>query len=155
MLAAVGSFNTAKISQGFKQGITTDFQLQHLGDKITYYDEVLTMSARMAAATGDLSWKERYEAFEPKLIESIDRVIDLNTDAYSLQVEPITKVSTRLKTQIFDAFFTTKPVGKGTGMGLSISYTIVTEKHGGRLSCRSTLGKGSEFLIQLPTIADS
>jgi signal transduction histidine kinase len=52
--------------------------------------------------------------------------------------------------QIFEAFFTTKPVGKGTGLGLSISYQIVTEKHGGKLTCVSALGKGTEFTIEIP-----
>ncbi len=52
--------------------------------------------------------------------------------------------------RLFDLFFTTKPVGKGTGMGLSISYQIVTEKHGGSLLCRSELGQGAEFIIRVP-----
>ena len=51
---------------------------------------------------------------------------------------------------IFNPFFTTKKVGKGTGMGMSISYQIITEKHGGTLDCFSTPGKGSEFVIQIP-----
>ncbi len=52
--------------------------------------------------------------------------------------------------RLFDPFFTTKPVGKGTGLGLSISYQIVVEKHGGRLYCNSQLGKGAEFVIEIP-----
>lgn len=52
--------------------------------------------------------------------------------------------------QIFNPFFTTKPIGNGTGMGMLISYRIITEKHGGKLECSSTLGKGSEFVIQIP-----
>lgn len=52
--------------------------------------------------------------------------------------------------QIFDALFTTKPVGKGTGLGLSISYSIVVEKHGGQLICNSTVGRGTEFTISIP-----
>lgn len=52
--------------------------------------------------------------------------------------------------RIFNPFFTTKAIGKGTGMGLSISYQIITENHGGELSCTSTLGQGSEFVIRLP-----
>lgn len=52
--------------------------------------------------------------------------------------------------RIFDPFFTTKAVGKGTGMGMSISYQIVTEKHGGKLDCFSIPGKETEFIIQLP-----
>ncbi|MBD2033728.1 HAMP domain-containing protein [Leptolyngbya sp. FACHB-321] len=52
--------------------------------------------------------------------------------------------------RIFDPFFTTKAVGKGTGMGMPISYQIVTEKHGGKLDCFSILGEGTEFIIQIP-----
>lgn len=52
--------------------------------------------------------------------------------------------------RLFDPFFTTKPVGKGTGLGLSISHSIVVDRHGGKLSCISTPGQGSEFLIEIP-----
>jgi two-component system, NtrC family, sensor kinase len=51
---------------------------------------------------------------------------------------------------IFEPFFTTKPIGKGTGMGMSISYQIITEKHNGKIECSATLGKGTEFIIQIP-----
>jgi predicted ATPase/signal transduction histidine kinase/tRNA A-37 threonylcarbamoyl transferase component Bud32 len=56
-----------------------------------------------------------------------------------------------IKQKVFDNLFTTKPVGKGTGLGLSISRQIVVEKHGGQLSCESTLGKGTQFVIEIPT----
>lgn len=52
--------------------------------------------------------------------------------------------------RIFDHLFTTKGVGKGTGLGLSISRQIVEETHGGKLTCDSVLGKGTEFTIALP-----
>jgi signal transduction histidine kinase len=55
-----------------------------------------------------------------------------------------------IASKIFDPFFTTKPVGRGTGMGMSISYQIVTQKHGGRLFFESTLGEGTEFILELP-----
>lgn len=51
---------------------------------------------------------------------------------------------------IFDPFFTTKPMGKGTGLGLAISYSIITEKHKGKLACSSTPGEGTEFAIEIP-----
>lgn len=55
-----------------------------------------------------------------------------------------------IRSQILDPFFTTKEVGKGTGMGMSISYQIVTEKHGGQLTFSSKVGQGTEFCITLP-----
>ncbi|MBD2043922.1 response regulator [Microcoleus sp. FACHB-672] len=51
---------------------------------------------------------------------------------------------------IFDPFYTTKAPGKGTGIGLSISWQIVVEKHGGSLQCISTPAQGTEFVIELP-----
>ncbi|MEG4961444.1 MULTISPECIES: AAA family ATPase [unclassified Microcoleus] len=59
-------------------------------------------------------------------------------------------ISSEVKSKIFDHLFTTKGVGKGTGLGLSISRQIVEETHGGKLSCESVLGKGTEFAIALP-----
>jgi signal transduction histidine kinase len=52
--------------------------------------------------------------------------------------------------QLFNPFFTTKPMGKGIGMGMSISYQIITEKHSGHLICCSTPGEGTEFVIRIP-----
>jgi len=52
--------------------------------------------------------------------------------------------------KIFDPFFTTKPVGSGTGLGLSISHSIVVSSHGGKLTCVSAPGEGSEFIIEIP-----
>ncbi|MDJ0557163.1 MAG: GAF domain-containing protein [Microcoleaceae cyanobacterium MO_207.B10] len=61
-----------------------------------------------------------------------------------------TGMKEEVQEKIFNPFFTTKPVGKGTGIGLSISYQIVVEKHGGRIFCNSQLGEGSEFIIEIP-----
>ncbi|MDJ0737293.1 MAG: PAS domain S-box protein [Nostocaceae cyanobacterium] len=56
----------------------------------------------------------------------------------------------QVRQHLFDPFFTTKAVGKGTGMGLSISYKIIVEKHRGQLECISAPGKGAEFVIFIP-----
>ncbi|XWK87714.1 MAG: GAF domain-containing protein [Phormidium sp.] len=61
-------------------------------------------------------------------------------------------ITAKAKKQLFDAFFTTKPVGKGTGLGLSISYQIVVERHQGSLWCETTLGEGTEFFIKIPLV---
>ena len=52
--------------------------------------------------------------------------------------------------RLFDPFFTTKPVGKGTGMGMAISYEIINQKHQGYITYTSTLGQGTEFVIEIP-----
>lgn len=52
--------------------------------------------------------------------------------------------------KIFDPFYTTKAVGKGTGQGLSIAYTIVTDKHKGAIEVASKVGEGTTFTIRLP-----
>ncbi len=59
-------------------------------------------------------------------------------------------ISESVQPKIFDPFFTTKPVGQGTGLGLSICHQIITEKHGGQLSCISQPGQGTEFMIEIP-----
>jgi signal transduction histidine kinase len=59
-------------------------------------------------------------------------------------------MSEAVKAKIFDHLFTTKGVGKGTGLGLAIAKQIIEEKHGGKLSCNSVLGEGTEFVMEIP-----
>ncbi|MBR7210503.1 hypothetical protein KB206_17870 [Microvirga sp. STS02] len=56
----------------------------------------------------------------------------------------------QVREKIFQPFFTTKPPGEGTGLGLSLSYDIVTKGHGGTLTVETREGEGTEFLITLP-----
>ena len=51
---------------------------------------------------------------------------------------------------IFQPFFTTKPAGEGTGLGLSLSYDIITKGHAGELKVETKEGEGSTFIIQIP-----
>ena len=52
--------------------------------------------------------------------------------------------------KIFQPFFTTKPAGQGTGLGLSLSYDIITNGHGGEIKVETKEGEGSVFIISLP-----
>jgi signal transduction histidine kinase len=55
--------------------------------------------------------------------------------------------------KIYDPFFTTKEVGRGTGQGLAITRSIIVDKHGGQIRVNSVVGKGTEFILQLPIVS--
>jgi signal transduction histidine kinase len=61
-----------------------------------------------------------------------------------------TGISAEVRDRIFDPFFTTKPAGEGTGLGLSLSYDIITKGHGGTLQVNSEKNNFTEFIITLP-----
>jgi len=59
-------------------------------------------------------------------------------------------IDEKVRSRLFNPFFTTKPVGQGSGLGLVTSYEIVVEKHKGELRCNSLPGEGAEFTIEIP-----
>jgi len=73
----------------------------------------------------------------------------LNNLYYLLQA--ITAFKKKNMDKIFQPFFTTKPTGQGTGLGLSLSYDII-KAHGGEIKAETKEGEGSEFIIQLPVV---
>jgi two-component system NtrC family sensor kinase len=103
------------------------------------------------------------DAFEEGSQNRTCREISANLNQIYIYTEVVNHEQVRIRIQdngpgieehiigkIFDPFFTTKAVGKGKGLGLSISYKIVTEKHHGTLQCYSQLGQGAEFVVQIP-----
>ncbi len=64
-------------------------------------------------------------------------------------------IPVQARSRVFDQFFTTKEVGKGTGQGLSIAHQVVVKKHQGLISFESELGVGTTFTIQLPFASES
>ncbi|OCQ95807.1 sensor histidine kinase [Limnothrix sp. PR1529] len=58
------------------------------------------------------------------------------------------------RAKLFDPFYTTKPVGKGTGLGMAIAYQIIVERHYGSIDCRSIPHHGTTFEIKLPITRD-
>ncbi len=88
-------------------------------------------------------------------VKSVDKpMVEVTTKNADNQVIILVKdnglgMSDEIKAKIFQPFFTTKPTGQGTGLGLSLAYDIVTKGHGGTLEVKSTEGGGSEFTIKL------
>ena len=102
------------------------------------------------------------DAIEEKINQkqNITPTIRIRTDIYrenNLLVRIAdngTGIPEEIQSKIFNPFFTTKPVGKGKGLGLSISYQVITKKHNGTLKYRTNTGKGTEFWIEIPIKSD-
>jgi len=81
--------------------------------------------------------------------------VSVSTTKHNSKVEIKVKdngngIPQKIVDKIFQPFFTTKPTGQGTGLGLSLAYDIITKGHGGELKVETKEGEGSEFVIQLP-----
>ena len=89
--------------------------------------------------------KQQLAGYEPSISVTTKRV----DDKVELRVvDNGNGIPQKVLDKIFQPFFTTKPTGQGTGLGLSLSYDIV-KAHGGELKVETEEGEGSEFTIQL------
>ena len=90
--------------------------------------------------------KQNVNGFEPTVSVSTKKLMV----KYEIKViDNGNGIPEHIKEKIFQPFFTTKPTGQGTGLGLSLSYDII-KAHGGEIKVKSNEGEGSEFIIQLP-----
>ena len=90
--------------------------------------------------------------YEPTVSVSTKK-INGKSDSYRIEISVKDNgngIPQKVLDKIFQPFFTTKPTGQGTGLGLSLAYDIVTKGHGGELKVETKEGEGSEFIIQLP-----
>jgi signal transduction histidine kinase len=97
--------------------------------------------------------KERGEAgFEPTLsatTKSLGNAVEIRIRDNG------TGIPSEVKEKMFNPFFTTKPAGEGTGLGLSMSHDIVVKQHGGKIDVDTAPGEFTEFIITLPrTVAE-
>ncbi|MEZ2238162.1 PAS domain S-box protein [Microcoleus sp.] len=100
--------------------------------------------------------EERYQKFSvaaaeanPGRIAIATQVIGENMIAVEISDNGTGMPQTTID-RIFNPFYTTKEVGKGTGLGMSISHSIVVQKHKGKIECFSEIGQGTTFRISIP-----
>ena len=92
--------------------------------------------------------KQQKEGYEPTVSVSTKKI---NGKVEIKVADNGNGIPQKIADKIFQPFFTTKPTGQGTGLGLSLSYDIV-KAHGGELKVETKEGEGSEFIIQLPVV---
>jgi signal transduction histidine kinase len=90
-------------------------------------------------------------------LEDLLGLVTVQTKKISDKVEIVVRdngngIPQNIIDKIFQPFFTTKPTGQGTGLGLSLAYDIITKEHNGTIKVESKEGEGSEFIIQLPKV---
>lgn len=97
--------------------------------------------------------KNSGELFKPKVSIQTQVAGPWNEHINSIQIRITDNgngIPSSIKDKVFQPFFTTKPTGEGTGLGLSLSYDIITKSHGGKLTLKTKEGEGAEFIIQIP-----
>ena len=136
---------TIDILENFARANTIDIQTDLMdsvpiiaGDQAQLQQVILNLISNAIDAIG----KDGTVSVKSRADDSVIRVVIADTGP---------GIPENMQKKIFDPFFTTKSSGKGTGLGLWISYTII-EKLGGSLSLRSQAGKGAEFTITLPIV---
>jgi signal transduction histidine kinase/tetratricopeptide (TPR) repeat protein len=96
--------------------------------------------------------KQGKSDYQPKVTVSTTYA-DNQSDRRAVEIRVTdngTGIPEAIKSKIFQPFFTTKPTGEGTGLGLSLSYDIVTKGHAGTMEVESVEGEGTTFIVKLP-----
>ncbi|MBR2648732.1 MAG: hypothetical protein IKD55_07815 [Sediminibacterium sp.] len=110
-------------------------------DKPNNSDATLPRQGGINSAQGDIDYNPLVTVTTKNLGNKIEITVSDNG----------TGIPNEIKEKIFQPFFTTKPTGQGTGLGLSLAYDIVTKVHSGKLTVESEQGKGTTFKIEIPT----
>ena len=112
----------------------------------------MNLLANAIDAVEESNQGKSFEEIEENL-NQIEITTSLTKDEKSVEIKIADNglgISEEVQQRIFDNLFTTKAVGKGTGLGLSIARQIIVDKHSGSLNFNSQIGKGTEFIIEIP-----
>ena len=134
--------------KSFNATMNTDFDESIEPIKVVPQDigRVLLNLINNALYVVDQKKKLSQDGYEPAIsvrTKKLNGTIEIGVSDNGNGIQP------KILDKIFQPFFTTKPTGQGTGLGLSLSYDIV-KAHGGELKVETKEGEGSEFIIQLP-----
>ena len=96
-------------------------------------------------------WKKQHSNPPSDYVPTVTIQTALSADRVCVNIEDNgIGMSDEVKKKLFEAFFTTKPVGEGTGLGLSITRSIIEQKHQGRISFESEEGRFTRFVVEVP-----
>ena len=148
-------FLPTDVCQTVKEYVWLSFhalRAKHQGFNISIHEEYDDGLPVMMLIPQDLSrvWKKGQNAasdYQPRIHVSVQQA----GDNVVITIEDNGEgMSDQVKQHLYDNFFTTKPVGEGTGLGMAITRDIVEKKHGGKLTFESTEGQGTVFTMTLP-----
>ena len=83
-------------------------------------------------------------------LNDVAKAAGVSIASASRAINGLDNVTEEIRDRVFDQFFTTKEVGRGSGQGLSLARSIVVDAHGGDISFESTPGVGTTFIVTLP-----
>ena len=113
-------------------------------------DEMKEELVKRYLSLTDEEHRENIKKASENLKGIIRKTALIRSDSYSAEYGCDIYIKPENLQNIFNPFFTTKPVGQGTGMGLSISYDIIVNRHKGDIWVESTDGAGAKFTFKLP-----
>jgi signal transduction histidine kinase len=102
------------------------------------------------AKQSEPNYQPRVTVSTKLVVPPLGRPDDLGRGLAVVVTDNGTGMTDDVKAKIFQPFFTTKPTGQGTGLGLSLAYDIVTKGHGGTIEVESVEGEGTTFTVRLP-----
>ena len=149
VLFGASTWNVWQLSQGFKSNIEKEFQLKDLSDKIIYYDEVLTMSARMSASTSNPRWEKRYKESEPYLIEAFEKVEKLVPEIVKAQMSQTDSANEQLIELEAQAFELVNQGKQKEAFELLLSPQYETQKRIYSQGIQTTIIEIDKVLLQL------
>ena len=134
--------------------ITLRRELDPAAGMIDLYPQEITRVFLNLISNGFYAATKRKEAGEEDFEPTLSATTKNLGDKVEIRIRDNgTGIPPEVKEKMFNPFFTTKPPGEGTGLGLSMSHDIIVKQHGGKIDVETKQGSFTEFIITLPRAA--